>query len=369
MSAGHAEKRDPPAAAASIQDHDEEDRAHENIALAYAPAPSAIVVQHGYIQPAEPAPAAGGNDLFRGLHRPVIPRAPTESSRPKIGFRITPRMVLPSSARRKQHQKATDGAAAPIPSTLHSTTSATAFLPRSMRVGHGIGAYAPAASSDGTMGNGKQDGKQPSRKYRDDQFEADRDNYLETLRGIRLLQRFVRRRRWRVLFGAKHIPLIHGCCGLTAWPIFVRNKLEGMEGPSGQLYRGVSLGCLGIRSPLRVGAIFLVEWPWFDRLSLLAVMVNCVVLALQGPPGSYTYIPTEAAVREVEFAFTLIFTGELLAVREIRAESMRVKHAPAHVSSCACSFALPYASHLGLARRVAHRIRAAAYSCDPVLAR
>jgi hypothetical protein len=269
---------------------------------------SAPAIEH--VQAASPATT----DVFRGLHRPAVARPPIESSRTKIGFRITPRMVLPSSARWKKSESA---AYAPVSAELHITTSATAFLPRSMRVGHGIGAYACTSGVPTGAGAGSHATQSThAGPYRDEQFEADRDHYLETLRGIRLLQRYVRRRRWRLLFGAKHIPLIHGGCGLTAWPIFVRNQLEGMEGPSGQLYRGTSLGCLSIRSPVRVGAIFLVEWPWFDRMSLLAVMANCLLLALQGPPDSYSYLPSEAALREVELAFCFIFTAELMAVSQ-----------------------------------------------------
>ena len=146
----------------------------------------------------------------------------------------------------------------------------------------------------------------------EEQFEQDRTCYLDTLRGIKLLQRFIRKRRWRILFGTKHIPLIHGPCGMVAWPIFIRTKLEGMEGPSGRQYRSTAFGCMRVDQPIRVGAIFLVEWTWFDRVSLLAVMSNCVMLALQGPPGSYDFLGHDA-LREAELAFNILFTLELLA--------------------------------------------------------
>ena len=145
----------------------------------------------------------------------------------------------------------------------------------------------------------------------DDTVDLDRQCYLETLEGIKLLQRFIRRRRWQKLFGAKHIPLIHGPCGMVAWPIFQRTQLVGMEGPSGRQYRSAAFGCVPVDHPVRVGAIFLLEWPWFDRLSLLFVTANCVTLALQGPPGSHEFLG-EARLRDIELTFSIIFTAELL---------------------------------------------------------
>ena len=54
-----------------------------------------------------------------------------------------------------------------------------------------------------------------------------------------------------------------------------------------------------------------VEWPPFDRASLTAVIINCVILAGQGPPGTYAWIP-EAHSDTMELSFTLLFTTELV---------------------------------------------------------
>ena len=115
----------------------------------------------------------------------------------------------------------------------------------------------------------------------DEVYEADRACYLETLRALRLLQSFIRRRRWRKMLHAKAIPLIHGPFGLVGWPIFRGAVLTGVEGPSGRQYIGQALGCLGIEHPLRHYAIFVTEWRWFDRVSLLLVSLNSTLLELR----------------------------------------------------------------------------------------
>ena len=129
---------------------------------------------------------------------------------------------------------------------------------------------------------------------------------------LRLLQRFIRRKRWRKMIGAftggASLPLIHGPCGMVAWPINVPTRsgaergelrLDGMEGPSGRQYRFKAFGFLGVDSPLRRATIFLIEWSWFDRLSLFVVSLNCAIIAAQGPPGRNAVFtqPTMAQVQ------------------------------------------------------------------------
>ena len=145
----------------------------------------------------------------------------------------------------------------------------------------------------------------------DSECEKDRHHYLETLRALRLLQGFIRRRRWRKMLQVKTLPIVHGPFGMVAWPIFRGPDLVGVEGPSGHQYRGLSLGFLSVSNPIRHFIIFLVESPWFDRLSLVLVTVNCLLLAEQGPPNSHD----GALLRfeqEADLAFTLVFTLELL---------------------------------------------------------
>lgn len=90
-----------------------------------------------------PAPTAV---LFRGLSRPDVGRH-LMSNRSKLGLRITPRMVLPGSSRRRQKEPSKmPPAAAAAPAELRATTSASAFLPKSMRIGNGVGACGSSAS-------------------------------------------------------------------------------------------------------------------------------------------------------------------------------------------------------------------------------
>ena len=85
-----------------------------------------------------------------------------------------------------------------------------------------------------------------------------------------------------------------------------------LRGPSGRLYAGDALGCLTLSNPLRARAIALVEWPWFDRAVLMAIVANCVMLAALGPPGGDApAIFAPEAVEVIELSFTLLFTAEM----------------------------------------------------------
>jgi hypothetical protein len=52
--------------------------------------------------------------------------------------------------------------------------------------------------------------------------------------------------------------------------------------PSGNVYSGFFLGFSVWESP-RLETIALVEWAWFDRIVLLLIVLNCGLLAQQGP--------------------------------------------------------------------------------------
>ena len=85
-----------------------------------------------------------------------------------------------------------------------------------------------------------------------------------------------------------------------------------LRGPSGRLYSGDALGCLTLSNPLRARAIAFVEWPWFDRAVLMAIVANCVMLAALGPPGGDApAIFAPEAVEAIELSFTLLFTAEM----------------------------------------------------------
>ena len=133
-------------------------------------------------------------------------------------------------------------------------------------------------------------------------FFDERESYLAQLAALKKLQSAVRRRRWRVALSA-HIPIIEGPWGLWAFPIYRGLARVGMEGPSGRQYRGTSLCCLGPELPLREWICFVCEHPLFERASLIAVLANCVALAVQ-PPASVHYLQ--------ELLFTVLFTLELL---------------------------------------------------------
>lgn len=135
-------------------------------------------------------------------------------------------------------------------------------------------------------------------------------NLKRVKRGILILQGAMRKRRWRLVL-SKKIPIIRGPCGMSAYPIFKGNVRVGTEGPtSGRQYRHSSCGCLHPGSRTRELLIFIVEWPWFDRLSLLAVIVNCMTMAAQGPPGAYALFD-EPESQVIELIFTLVFSFEM----------------------------------------------------------
>ena len=149
-----------------------------------------------------------------------------------------------------------------------------------------------------------------------DAEQWDRDQYLRTRKALVLLQRVIRRRRWRQLLTSR-IPVVRGPCGFQASPIYRGKVFEGIEGVSGKVYTSTSWGCLEPMSPLRFAMIVVVESPWFEPASLTAVIANCIILALQGPPrdssdASDAHSFWLSLAESTEFGFTLFFTTELL---------------------------------------------------------
>ena len=57
-------------------------------------------------------------------------------------------------------------------------------------------------------------------------------------------------------------------------------------GASGRLYTDRSCLVLSTDSCIRKSVIRFIEWPWFDRVVLVLICLNCTFLAVQGPPGS-----------------------------------------------------------------------------------
>ena len=92
--------------------------------------------------------------------------------------------------------------------------------------------------------------------------EQEEIDFLSIRSGVLFLQRALRRRKWRILLSQK-IPIIDGPFGMRAYPIYLGSVRVGTEGPiSGRQYRHVACCCIGPAHPLRMAAIFLVEWPW-----------------------------------------------------------------------------------------------------------
>lgn len=102
--------------------------------------------------------------------------------------------------------------------------------------------------------------------------EAERTHYLDTLHALKLIQRAMRRKKWRWLLTAalnREIPVLLGPCGAKAWPICRGSKRIGIEGASRKHYRGTTLGFLTPDHPWREAVVFLVEMKSFGSLSLV----------------------------------------------------------------------------------------------------
>ena len=167
---------------------------------------------------------------------------------------------------------------------------------------------------------------------------------LEVARSaVKRMQSAVRRLRWvRVLRDIKKLVLeVPGCFGKIFFPINARDRqtLLGLEGPSGRRYMRT---CCALRldHPLRRLCMSLVEMVWLERSVLVAIIVNCVFLAAQGPPEHFGILAQPEAEKarrclvgsqavrglaarqfshsvrpsraQVELFFTLFFTVELV---------------------------------------------------------
>ena len=82
-------------------------------------------------------------------------------------------------------------------------------------------------------------------------------------------------------------------------------------------YPKSSLGCFDRESFVRRLCVRLIEWPWFDRVVLVLILANSVVLALTdysvvdaetGEPSDKSW--RNAVVDKTELFFTLSFTVE-----------------------------------------------------------
>ena len=126
-----------------------------------------------------------------------------------------------------------------------------------------------------------------------------------------LVQRVYRSGKWRRLIFRTcqtNIAVIWGPCGFIGYPIVRSGELHGIEGPSGRMYMYRSFNMMDTTHPLRLFIISIVDNPWFERASLLAVGLNCYYLAAEGvPPPDAT-----SGSEDREFAFTLLFTAEMV---------------------------------------------------------
>ena len=130
-------------------------------------------------------------------------------------------------------------------------------------------------------------------------------NFRDLLCATLKIQRWWRKKRWFTLMG-KGVPIVRGWCGYAILPIYNPSlELQGVEGV--RQYRSTSMGCLFGDSKLRLAAIAIIEWPWFERLTLAVVILNCVDLAMLGPPDR----PHAGYHDLIEDGATLYFTVEL----------------------------------------------------------
>jgi hypothetical protein len=49
-----------------------------------------------------------------------------------------------------------------------------------------------------------------------------------------------------------------------------------------------SFYCLGQRTPPRYQCLKLISWPWFERLSMLIILLNCITLGMYQPCAHHT---------------------------------------------------------------------------------
>ena len=103
--------------------------------------------------------------------------------------------------------------------------------------------------------------------------------------------------------------LTGSCVNAYASAVHARDQtVVALVGPtSRQWYEGRSFFCLGPTNPLRLLVIGLVEWPWFERVVLAAIVVNCVMLGFDGPPS----VPDSPEREAANLALLVLFSVEL----------------------------------------------------------
>ena len=139
-----------------------------------------------------------------------------------------------------------------------------------------------------------------------------RSNLIQMREGARRMQSAFRRKRWHGIISVlSHEVFV--LFGIRFRPLIGRNsELIGVRGPSGRWYVGHAFGCMHAANPLRRVVIALVEAPAFEVLSMLAIMLNCLVLAVVGRPSDSMFYLDQPTIELCELAFTCLFTFELL---------------------------------------------------------
>ena len=146
-----------------------------------------------------------------------------------------------------------------------------------------------------------------------------RHYFLHLKRSAKLVQSMWRRRQWSryrdVVLGAS-AGAQHGANRKAS--VRLIRPLDSSEpvalGRSARWYTGTSLCCALVPShPVRLRFMRLLEWRWFERLTLLTILANCALLAAMGPNGSgLKHLIDAAAAERIEIAFLSFFTAELL---------------------------------------------------------
>lgn len=150
---------------------------------------------------------------------------------------------------------------------------------------------------------------------------ADDPNSLfnEMRDAARTIAKYVRRRRWLHLVNTMKTPLVvHApisgvrmhCIYLLdvhahTWDQQGAMRLDGLIGPSHRMYTGRSFGCMPPSSTTRFVFIGLVESRRFEWSVLLAIGVNCLLLAVD----PHTVTPLAATI---DYALVVCFTIEVL---------------------------------------------------------
>jgi hypothetical protein len=127
---------------------------------------------------------------------------------------------------------------------------------------------------------------------------------------IQLLQSAERRRKFRRL-----VASLCAMAGEVMAPDGTRfralhhedGSLHSVQSSSGRWHCSVSYAGLPVGA--RLLALSVTQSRAFETCALIAIAMNCVFLALQGPPGSYLDSKTEGAF---EFGFMIVFTLEVV---------------------------------------------------------